>query len=297
MIQGLLTALITPFKDGKVDEAAFRRHIKRQIEGGVQGLVPAGTTGESPTLSHDEHNFVIETCIAAAAGHVPVMAGTGSNSTQEAIKLTQHAQAKGADAALVIVPYYNKPTQEGLFQHYKAIHDATSIPIYIYNVPGRTVADISNETIGRLLDLPRIAGIKDATGDLTRPEDLSRYIQGKKRSDNFQQISGEDDTVVEFYQAGGAGVISVTSNIAPKLCREVVDLAVAGDFEKAFEKQKALLPLHHAMFCETSPGPAKFAASLLGLCEDEIRLPLVMPSDENKKLIVSQLQKSGLLLN
>lgn len=283
MFQGLYTALITPFRKGKVDYAAFEKLIHWQIEQGVHGLVPCGTTGESPTLSHEEHVEVVQQCVRLAKGKVKVLAGTGSNATDEAILLTRHAEKSGADGALVITPYYNKPTQEGLYQHFKAIHDATRIPIMVYNVPGRCVVDMSDALTARLAELPRIIGIKDATGNLERPSTLALALG--KHAKKFVQFSGEDTTAVPFNIQGGRGVISVTSNIAPKLCAEVQNLSLAGKNKEALALQQKLMPLHKIMFCETSPGPVKYAASLLKLCSEELRLPLVPPSAENKKLI------------
>ena len=289
MFQGLYTALITPFKKGKVDYAAFEKLIQWQIKEGVHGLVPCGTTGESPTLSHEEHVQVVEQCVRLAKGKVKVLAGTGSNATDEAILLTKHAEKSGADGALIITPYYNKPTQEGLYQHFKAIHDATRIPIIVYNVPGRCVVDMSDALTARLAELPRIIGIKDATGNLERPSTLSLALGNKAKK--FVQFSGEDTTAVAFNVQGGSGVISVTSNIAPKLCAEVQNLSLAGKTKEAIALQQKLMPLHKIMFCETSPGPVKYAASLLGLCSEELRLPLVPPSAEHKKLIKQTMAK------
>lgn len=290
MFKGIFTALITPFKDGKVDEAAFQRFVAWQIEQGVHGLVPCGTTGESPTLSHEEHDRVIELCIEVAAGKVPVMAGTGSNSTAEAIRLTQHAQKVGADAALIAAPYYNKPTQEGLYQHYKAIAQAADIPIVIYNIPGRSVVNITDETLARLSEVPNIVGVKDATGDLTRPCTL-RAIQQKE----LALLSGEDMTAVGFNASGGQGCISVSSNIMPAQCAAVQDACLAGDYVKAMELHDALVPLHDVLFCETSPMPVKYAASLLGKCEPDVRLPLVQLSQNGKEKVTEVLKKLGLL--
>ena len=290
MFKGSYTALITPFKGGKVDEKAFAKFIEWQIEQGIHGLVPSGTTGESPTLSHEEHNRVISICVEVADRRVPVIAGTGSNATHEAIMMTQHAEKAGADAALIVCPYYNKPTPEGIFQHYKKIHDETDIPIILYNVPGRTVVNMSNELIARIAELPRIIGIKDATGDLSRPKDLA-----KKAGNDFLQISGEDDTAVVFNRDGGLGVISVSSNIVPKQVAAVQDATLDGNWSEAEELQGSLQKLHAIMFCETSPGPVKYAASLLGICSEEMRLPLVPPSKENKKKIKSVMESLGLL--
>lgn len=270
---GIFTALITPFRDGAVDEKAFRSFVEWQVQEGVNGLVPCGTTGESPTLSHAEHMRVVELCVEVAAGKVPVMAGTGSNSTEEAIVLTRHAQDAGVDAALVIAPYYNKPTQEGLFQHFKAVAESVDIPVFVYNVPARTVVNISDETLERLAEIPNIAGLKDATGDLARPLTLRSRI-----GDRLIQFSGEDMTAVGFNAQGGRGCISVTSNIMPSRCAEVQAATLRGDFKAALALHETLVPLHDAMFMETSPAPVKYAASLLGKCSADVRLPLVRAS-------------------
>lgn len=290
MFSGIYTALITPFKDGKIDEKAFQSFIEWQIGEGVHGLVPCGTTGESPTLTYEEHNRLVSLCVEAAAGRVKVLAGTGANSTEEAIMLTAHAKKAGADGALIVAPYYNKPTQEGIYQHYKTVAEAVDIPIVLYNVPGRTVIDIKNETIERLAQLPNIIGIKDATGDLARVSTLRAMV-----GEDFQQISGEDMTAVAFNAQGGIGCISVTANVAPKLCAEVQNLTTEGDFVAALAIHDRLVPLHDAMFLETSPGPVKYAVSLLGRCHPEVRLPLVQPSGTTKTLVkkaLSALSKS-----
>lgn len=276
--QGIFTALITPLSSGEVDEKAFADFVEWQIAEGVHGLVPCGTTGESPTLSHGEHMRVTELCVEVAKGRVPVMAGTGSNSTQEAIVLTRHAQEAGADAALVVSPYYNKPTQEGLYQHFKAVADCVDIPIFIYNIPGRSVVNLTDDTLARLAEIPNIAGVKDATGDLTRPVTL-RHKVGK----GFIQLSGEDMTAVGFNASGGVGCISVTANIAPKACAQVQEACLNGDYATALDLQNALVPLHNALFAETSPGPVKYAAHLMGKCTAEWRLPLVPPAAANQK--------------
>ncbi|MBL0319546.1 MAG: 4-hydroxy-tetrahydrodipicolinate synthase [Alphaproteobacteria bacterium] len=291
MFKGAITALITPFKNGKVDSESFQRHVDSQIKAGINGLVPCGTTGESPTLTHDEHNLVIELCINATNKRVPVIAGTGSNSTEEAVMMSLHAQKAGADAVLIATPYYNKPTQEGLYQHYKAIHDALDIPIIVYNIPGRSVIDLKDETLGRLAELPRIAGNKDATGDLARISSL-RAVLGKRP---FAYLSGEDGTALSFNAQGGVGCISVTSNILPAQCVALQDAWFAGDVKRALEIHDELTPIHQAMFCETSPAPVKYAASLLGICTDEIRLPLVMPSEASKERVRTVLKTQGLL--
>ena len=289
--RGSFPALITPMKHGKVDEQAFRKFVNWQIDQGSHGMVPVGTTGESPTLTPDEHKAVIEMCIEEVRGRVPVIAGTGSNSTAEAIDYTVHAKEAGADAALVVVPYYNKPTQEGLYQHFRAIADAVDIPIFVYNVPGRTVANISVETLARLSkDCKNIIGTKDASADLTRPS-LQRLASGV----DFIQLSGEDGTALGFNAHGGTGCISVTANVAPRLCAEFQNATLKGDYAAALKLQDRLMPLHHAMFVETSPGPVKYAASLLGLCEPEARLPMVPVTEATKKAVHEAMIRAGLL--
>ena len=290
MFKGSNPALMTPFKDGKVDESAFQDFVEWQISEGSDGVVPCGTTGESPTLSHDEHMRVTELCIEVAKGRVPVIAGTGSNSTDEAIHLTDHAAKAGADGALLVMPYYNKPTQEGMYQHFKAIHDVTDIPIIIYNVPSRSVVDMSVETMARLAKLPRIAGVKDATGDLTRPVETRLAI-----GDDFSQLTGEDGLAVPFLAAGGHGCISVTANIAPRLCADMQRAWRDGDIAKAQELQDRLMPVHKAMFCETSPGPVKYAVELLGKASSVMRLPMVPIADSSKKQVEAALRGAGLL--
>lgn len=291
-IHGLYTALITPFKNGKVDEKAYADFIEWQISEGVHGLVPCGTTGESPTLSPAEHNQVIEVCIKVAKGRVAVMAGTGSNSTEEAIEFTRHAEKAGADSALLVVPYYNKPTSEGLYQHFKAVHDATDLPLVLYNIPGRSVVNMSDDLIARIAELPRIAGVKDATGDLARVSTLRARVGNK-----LALLSGEDMTAVGFNAMGGVGCISVASNVAPKLCADVQDACLAGDFKKALAMHETLFPLNNVMFIETNPMPVKYAVSRLGYCSEEIRLPLVMPTEATKKAVDAALAKMGLLSN
>ena len=289
--RGSFPALITPMKHGKVDEQAFRKFVNWQIDQGSHGMVPVGTTGESPTLTPEEHKAVIEMCIEEVRGRVPVIAGAGSNSTAEAIDYTFHAKEAGADAALVVVPYYNKPTQEGLYQHFRAIADAVDIPIFVYNVPGRTVANISVETLARLSkDCKNIIGTKDASADLTRPS-LQRLASGV----DFIQLSGEDGTALGFNAHGGTGCISVTANVAPRLCAEFQNATLKGDYAAALKLQDRLMPLHHAMFVETSPGPVKYAASLLGLCEPEARLPMVPVSEATKKAVHEAMIRAGLL--
>jgi len=290
MFTGSITALITPFKNGEIDWKAFEKLVEWQIESGTDGLVPCGTTGESPTLSHEEHHQVVERCIAITAGRVPVIAGSGSNSTREAISLTTHAQKSGATAALVVTPYYNKPSQDGLFAHYKALHDATNIPIIIYNIPGRSVIDMNVDTMSKLGELPRIVGVKDATGDLGRPL-LMRNRLGEK----FCQLSGNDDTATAFLAQGGHGCISVTSNIAPALCAQMHDAWQAGDLKKMAAARDALAPLHKALFAETSPAPVKYGASKLGIGSDEVRLPLVPATAAGRKMVDEAMEFAGLL--
>ena len=290
-IHGSIPALITPMKDGAVDEAAFRKFVAWQIKEGSHGLVPVGTTGESPTLSPEEHKHVVEVCIAEAKGRLPVIAGTGSNNTAEAIEYTEHAKKAGADAALIVVPYYNKPTQDGLYAHFRAIADKVDIPILLYNVPGRTVANISAETVARLSkDCRNIIGIKDATADMTRPS-RQRLMSG----DGFVQLSGEDGTALGFNAHGGTGCISVTANVAPRLCAEFQEATLAGDYRKALKLQDRLMPLHHALFVETSPGPVKYAVSLLGHCAAEARLPMVPVTESTKKAVQEAMIHAGLL--
>jgi 4-hydroxy-tetrahydrodipicolinate synthase len=290
MFKGSITALITPFKGAAVDEEALRRLVEWQIAEGTHGLVPVGTTGESPTLSYDEHKRVVELTIEAARGRVPVIAGTGSNSTAEAIFLTEHAKAAGADAALVVTPYYNKPTQEGLYQHFKAIADAVDIPIVIYNIPGRSIVDMSVETMHRLFELKNIVGVKDATANLARASQ-QRLAMGK----DFNLLSGEDATALGFMAHGGHGCISVASNVAPRLCAELQNACLAGNFARALELQDRLMPLFDVLFVETNPGPVKYAAWRMGLCSAETRLPLVPVSEATKKAVDAVLSSLGLL--
>ena len=288
---GSIPALITPMKNGAFDEAAFRKFVAWQIKEGSHGLVPVGTTGESPTLTPEEHKAVVRICVAEAKGKVPVIAGAGSNNTAEAIEYTRHAKEAGADAALVVVPYYNRPTQDGIYAHYKAIATSVDIPIVVYNVPGRTVANISVETLDRLAkDFKNIVGTKDASADLTRPS-RQRLMTGK----DFIQLSGEDGTALGFNAHGGVGCISVTANVAPALCAALQNATLKGDYAEALKLQDRLMPLHHAMFVEASPGPVKYAASLLGICEPEARLPLVPVVDTTKKLVREALIHAGLL--
>ena len=290
MFKGSITALITPFKNGAVDEASFARLVDWQIKEGSHGLVPVGTTGESPTLDFDEHKRVIELCVQSAKKRVPVIAGTGSNSTDEAIELSKYAEKVGSDAVLIVTPYYNKPTQEGLYQHFKAINDAINIPVIIYNIPGRSIVDMSVATMARLSELKNIAGLKDATGNLVRPSQ-QRLACGQK----FCQLSGEDATAIGFMAHGGRGCISVASNIAPKLCAELQNACLAGDYKKALGLQDRLMPLFDVLFIESNPGPVKYAASRLGICSAEMRLPMVPVSDATKKAVDTVLAQLGLL--
>ena len=289
-IKGSITALITPFKDGKVDEAAFRNLINWQIAEGTQGLVPCGTTGESPTLSHDEHNRVIEICVEEARGRVPVIAGTGSNSTEEAIMLTRHAKDVGCDAVLSVTGYYNKPTQEGQYRHFMAVADAVDIPIILYNIPARAIVGINVDTMARLSKHKNIIGVKDATANLTRPS-LERLAFGP----DWLMVSGEDGTALGYNAHGGQGCISVAANLAPRACAEFQAACAAGDYAKARDYQDRLMPLHDALFCETSPAPVKYGASLLGLCSAEVRLPLVEASDNARSLMKAAMQHAGIL--
>ena len=293
MFKGSNVALVTPFKNNKLDEETYIKLIHFHIENGTNGLVPAGTTGESPTLSHDEHEKVIELCVKESRGQLPVFAGTGSNSTEEAISLTTHAEKIGSNGALVVTPYYNKPTQEGLYQHYKAINDKCGIPIIIYNIPGRSVIDMSVDTMARLYELKNIIGVKDATGDLNRVNETS-----KKLGKDFIQLTGNDDNALEFNRRGGVGAISVTANIAPKLCSNFQKLSIS---ENESEKKEAerlnevLQPIHHAMFVESNPSPVKYAAKLLDLCDDHVRLPLVKVTDDTKNIVKKALVSAKLI--
>lgn len=289
LLRGSYTALVTPFRNGEVDEDAFARLVDWQITEGSDGLVPVGTTGESPTLSHEEHKRVVEQCVATTKGRVPVIAGAGSNSTAEAVDFTKHAKSVGATAALVVTPYYNKPTQEGLYQHYKAVA-AVGIPIIIYNIPPRSVIDMSVETMTRLFALDNIVGVKDATADISRVSQ-QRAAMGP----NFIQLSGEDATAIGYNAQGGHGCISVTSNVAPRLCAEFQRACRDGNYGKALELTDRLMPLHQAMFCECNPGPAKYALSRLGIIEPDMRLPMVPLSDAAKAQVDAALDKVGLL--
>ena len=293
MFKGSNVALITPFKDDKFDEDAYIKLIHFHIKNGTNGLVPAGTTGESPTLSHEEHEKVIELCVKESNGKIPIIAGTGSNSTKEAISLTRHAEKIGADGALVVTPYYNKPTQEGLYQHYKAINDNSGLPIIIYNIPGRSVVDMSVDTMARLFELKNIVGVKDATGELDRVNKTKEKL-GKE----FIQLTGNDDNALEFNRRGGIGAISVTANIAPKLCSEFQKFSILNDEiskSKAEELDKILQPLHYSMFVESNPSPVKFAAKLLKLSDDGVRLPLVSITESNKKIVEEALKLAKLI--
>ena len=289
-LRGSMPALITPFRHGKVDEKAYQKFVEWQIKEGSSGLVPVGTTGESPTLSHDEHKRVVELCIEVAARRVPVIAGAGSNSTAEAVDFTKFAKKAGADAVLVVCPYYNRPTQEGLYLHFKTIAESVDIPIVVYNVPGRTITDISVATLERLVKLPNIVGIKDATANMQRASQQRRAL-----GDKFIMLSGEDATALGFNAHGGQGCISVTANVAPKLCAEFQAATLKGDFAKALKLQDRLLPLHDALFVETNPGPVKYAVSRLGMCEMDARLPLSPVTDATKKTVDEAMRFAGLL--
>ena len=293
MFKGSNVALVTPFKNGKLDDASYIKLIHFHIKNGTNGLVPAGTTGESPTLSHEEHERVIELCVKESDGKLPVIAGTGSNSTEEAISLTSHAERIGANGALIVTPYYNKPTQEGLYQHYKAINDKCGIPIIIYNIPGRSVIDMSVDTMARLFELKNIVGVKDATGDLNRVNETL-----KKLGKDFIQLTGNDDNPLEFNLRGGVGSISVTANIAPKYCSEFQKFSILTDEKSKLEAEKIdknLQPVHHSMFIESNPSPVKYAAKLLGLCDDEVRLPMVKVTEATKKIVEGALKSAKLI--
>ena len=290
MFKGSFPALITPFKNGELDLDTLKKLVEWHIGEGSHGLVPVGTTGESPTLTHREHEIVIEEVVKAAAGRVPVIAGAGSNNTLEGIGLIQHAEKVGADAALVVTPYYNKPTQAGMVAHFTALHDCCTLPIVIYNIPGRSVVDMQPDTMGKLAQLPRIIGVKDATGDLSRVP-KQRITCGK----DFVQLSGEDATALGFNAHGGVGCISVTANVAPRLCAEFQEATLAGDYAKALDYQDRLMPLHEAIFLEPGVAGAKYGMSLLGLCSEEVRLPLVGLTDGTKARIKSAMVHAGLL--
>ncbi len=293
MFKGSNVALITPFNNNGLDEEAYVKIIHFHINNGTNGLVPAGTTGESPTLTHDEHQRVIDLCIKESAGKIPIIAGTGSNSTDEAISLTAHAEKAGANGALIVTPYYNKPTQEGLYQHYKAINDKCGIPIIIYNIPGRSVIDMSVDTMARLFELKNIVGVKDATGDLDRV-DLTLKKMGKE----FVQLTGNDDNAFEFNKRGGVGAISVTANIAPKLCSDFQKFSKSlneNEFKEAERLNEILQPVHHSLFVESNPSPVKYAAKLLNLCDDSVRLPLVKVTEPTKVIVKKALQSAKLI--
>jgi 4-hydroxy-tetrahydrodipicolinate synthase len=288
-IKGSITALITPFRNGLLDEAAFRRLVDWQIAEGTHGLVPVGTTGESPTLSHTEHKRVVELCVETAAGRVPVIAGAGSNSTAEAVEFTRFAKEVGADAVLSVTPYYNKPTQEGVYRHFAAIAEAADIPIILYNIPARSIVEISVETMVRLAEIPNIVGVKDATANLLRASRDRGALPG-----SFIQLSGEDGTALGFNAHGGRGCISVTSNVAPRICADFQNACLSGDYKTALTIQDRLMPLHDALFVESNPAPAKYAASLLGLCTDEVRLPIVPASENARAIIRNAMAHAGL---
>jgi len=290
LFKGSLVALITPFKDDAIDEAAFRKLVSWQIEQGTDGLIPVGTTGESPTLNHDEHKRVVELCVEETNGRVPVIAGAGSNSTSEAIDFTQHAKEAGADAVLHVTPYYNKPTQEGMYRHFTAIAEAVDIPVIIYNIPPRSIVDMSVETMKRLADHPNIVGVKDATADMVRPLKTRLEI-----GPDFCQLSGEDATIVPFLSQGGHGCISVTCNVAPAPLADLHKAWAAGDLDTVRSINDRLLPLHDALFCETSPGPIKYAASLLGLCAADTRLPICEIAESTKQRVEKAMRHAGLL--
>ena len=293
MFKGSNVALITPFKNNGLDEEAYIKLIHFHLDNGTSGLVPAGTTGESPALSHKEHQRVIDLCIKESGGKIPVIAGTGSNSTEEAISLTTHAEKAGADGALIVTPYYNKPTQEGLYQHYKAINDKCGIPIIIYNIPGRSVIDMSVDTMAKLFELKNIVGVKDATGDLDRVGQ-----QLAKMGKEFIQMTGNDDNAFEFNKRGGVGTISVTANIAPKLCSDFQKLSISKNEKELNDAKKLdeiLQPVHNAMFVESNPSPVKYGAKLMNLCDDEVRLPLVKVSDNAKVVIKEALESAKLI--
>tara|TARA_B100000497_G_scaffold121396_1_gene151055 strand:- start:29 stop:910 length:882 start_codon:yes stop_codon:yes gene_type:complete len=293
MFKGSNVALITPFKNNGLDEDAYIKLIHFHMDNGTSGLVPAGTTGESPTLSHEEHQRVIDLCIKESNGKIPVIAGTGSNSTEEAISLTSHAEKAGADGALIVTPYYNKPTQEGLYQHYKAINDKCGIPILIYNIPGRSVIDMSVDTMARLFELKNIVGVKDATGDLNRVD-----LQLSKMGDEFVQLTGNDDNAFEFNKRGGVGSISVTANIAPKICSDFQKFSISkneNDHNEAKKLDNILQTVHNAMFVESNPSPVKYAAKLMNLCDDAVRLPLVKVTEETKSIVKKALVSAKLI--
>ncbi len=289
MFKGSIPALITPFADGEIDWPAFENFVEWQIEQGSHGLVPCGTTGECPTLSHEEHMSIVRRCVDVVKKRVPVIAGTGSNSTREAITLTQHAKEAGADAALIVTPYYNKPTQEGLYEHFKAIHDAVEIPIVIYNIPGRCVIDMSVDTMARLAKLPNIVGVKDAAGDLARPLETARSC-----GTDFCQLSGDDITAAAFLAQGGVGCVSVVANVAPAQCAKMQEAWMNGDLETVAQMRDLLAPLARDLFCESSPSPVKYAASVLGICTNQVRRPLLPASASARKAVDAAMAHAGL---
>jgi 4-hydroxy-tetrahydrodipicolinate synthase len=289
-LRGSMTALATPFREGAFDEAAFRAFVNWQVDQGTHGLVPVGTTGETPTLSHAEHDRVVEACIDEAGGRVPVVAGAGSNSTAEAVERARHAEKAGADAVLIVTPYYNKPTQAGMYAHFKAVNDAIGIPIIIYNIPGRSVVDMSVDTMKRLFELKNIAGVKDATAKLDRVS-LQRQAMGE----DFVQLSGEDATAIGFNAHGGCGCISVVSNVAPRLCADLQEATLGGDYAKALQIQDKLLPLHTSLFLETNPSPVKYALAKLGHMSEDVRLPLLPVGDETRRIVDAALRHAGLV--
>jgi 4-hydroxy-tetrahydrodipicolinate synthase len=288
--RGSFTALVTPFNNGGLDEKAFRELVDWQVAEGTNGFVPVGTTGESPTLSHEEHRQVVQWCVEQVRGRVPVIAGAGSNSTEEAIQFARHAEGCGADAVLVVTPYYNKPTQEGLYQHFKAINDAIGIPIVIYNIPARSVIDMSVDTMKRLFELDNIAGVKDATANVVRVSQ-----QRAAMGEGFNQLSGEDATALGFMAHGGHGCISVTSNVAPRLCAEFQGACLKGDYRAALTLQDKLMPLHTALFIETNPAPTKYALSVLGKCADTVRLPMVSLAERSRAAVREAMVHAGLI--
>ncbi len=290
LFKGVLPALVTPFRDGEIDEAAFVRLVERQIAGGVHGLVPVGTTGETATLSHDEHRKVVELCVKTAAGRVPVIAGAGSNATAEAIELARHAKTTGADAALIVTPYYNRPSQEGLYAHYAAINEAVQIPVIVYNVPSRTAVDISNDTLARLAKLPNIVGVKDATGDMSRPS-----FQRLSCGEDWVMLSGDDPTALGYMAHGGHGCISVTANVAPEQCAAFFNDIMSGQTAGALYGQDRLIRLHKALFTDASPSPTKFALAHLGLCQEDARLPIVAASQASRTEVLAAMRDAGVL--
>ncbi|HEY8617652.1 4-hydroxy-tetrahydrodipicolinate synthase [Phenylobacterium sp.] len=290
LFRGVLPALVTPFRDGRVDEDAFVALVERQIAGGVHGLVPVGTTGETATLSHEEHRRVVELCVQTARGRVPVVAGAGSNSTDEAIELVRHAKTIGADAALVVTPYYNRPSQEGLYAHYAAIAEAVQLPVLVYNVPGRTGVDISNEVLARLAKLPNIVGIKDATSDLTRAS-----LQRVECGEDWVMLSGDDGSGLGYMAHGGHGCISVTANVAPEQTAALYEAAMSGDWAGALQHQDRLVRLHKALFADASPSPTKYALAHLGLCAEDVRLPIVPASEPARREVLEAMRAAGVI--